>query len=106
MTMHDEAGLHAHPDGTRVTLTREQMLACREILIACARRREFITLAELFDAMSAQFGGLPVRRLPDTETSDWLVWTYGLLQIVCGDCASRGEPLLPALVRTDSGEVW
>ena len=106
MTMNDEPGLHGHPEGTRVTMSYEQVLACREVLIDCGRKREFITLAALFDAMAARFDGLPVRRLPDTVTSDWLVWTYGLLQLVCQDCANRGEPLLPALVRTESGEVW
>lgn len=98
--------LDGHPDGTQVTVPAEQMLACREILIAAAKRQEFITLADLFDQLAAQFPGLPERRLPDTVTSDWLVWMYGVLQLVCEHCAARGEPLLPALVTKDNGEVW
>jgi hypothetical protein len=96
--------IDAHPEGDIVYATPEQVLACREILIGCARSRRMITLAELYDRLVKP--GMPVRRLPDTETSDWLVWTYGLLQLVCDDCQRRGEPLLPSLVTKSDGGVW
>ena len=96
--------IDGHPDGDTVYAIPEQVLACREILIDCASRRQMITLADLYDRVAEP--GMPVRRLPDTETSDWLVWIYGLLQLVCDDCAQRGEPLLPSLVTKDNGEVW
>lgn len=112
------------PDGTIVKVPPEFVQACRVELIKVAQAQTTITLGGLFDAMLASTGGgiidprgmiagkglttyeMPERTDDDSGDADWVIWLYGLLQLVGDDCRKRGEPLLPSLVTKEDGSVW
>src|SRR3954462_10307561 len=93
------------PRGVIVTIPVEVMLACREELIKVAQQGTTITLADLYDKM-ATHATLKPRMGSDDQGGEWVVWMYGLLQLVMDDCHKRDEPLLPSLVLKENGHIW
>jgi hypothetical protein len=101
-------------DSLIVPIRYDDMLACRDELIACARRRATITLEDLYDALHNTLSSpttpgapaIPSREVQEGNGDDWQTWLYAMLYAVGDECQKRGEPLLTALVTKQDGSVW